>query len=226
MNDSKMFLVIPTHCLLWSFICLFLSSNPLVSPKKSGQLYPNLGQQQQQQIALRPSGVSAAQITQDDLDRVWKPIFENYHGGEGCCEGCTTRRLRIPLSSLKDLLATLPTDDAEKQQQSQLQMSRRNQSRFAHIERSGGGHIPMPRWVLELVTKQADVDRDGWVDYDEFCDIILQNKQDLTSTHLTGLEKVSCELAIFEVWLWLYQLTRDCSTALYHPQSVTLYDNQ
>ena len=53
------------------------------------------------------------------------------------------------------------------------------------------GHIPIPRRVLQLVIKKADVDHDGFVDYQEFCDVILHNKEDFTAKQLTGLEKVS-----------------------------------
>ena len=44
--------------------------------------------------------------------------------------------------------------------------------------------------MLEIVTKQADADGDGWVEYDEFCDVILHNKEQIKPTHLQGLEKV------------------------------------
>ena len=44
--------------------------------------------------------------------------------------------------------------------------------------------------MLEIVTKQADVNADGWVEYDEFCDVILRHKEQIAPTHLQGLEKV------------------------------------
>ena len=47
--------------------------------------------------------------------------------------------------------------------------------------------------------KKADKDADGWVEYDEFCAIILEHREDLTATHLTGLEKVS-ERGFFCDW--------------------------
>ena len=184
---------------------LFSSPFPPPSTQQSQHLYPPLGDQ----IPLRQAGQSGAELTQDDLDRIWKPIFEDYNGGEGCCEGCTTRKLRIPLKNLKDLLAALPTADVEAQQQQQQQdiddsqfqhLSRRNRQRATQIQRQQG-QIPMPRWVLELVTKKADKDEDGWVEYEEFCAIILEHKQDLTSTHLTGLEKVSRIHWLHLIWL-------------------------
>ena len=144
-----------------------------------------------QKTSQTTSTSAGAQITQADLDRVWKPIFEEYNGGEGSCKGCTMKKLRIPLSCLKVLLTSLPTDleagASQQQQQQQQHLSRRNQARISQIENA---NLPMPLWVLELVTKKADVDADGWVEYKEFCAIMLEHKGELTSTHLTGLEKV------------------------------------
>ena len=86
------------------------------------------------------------------------------------------------------MLTSLPTDleAGASQQQQQQHLSRRNQARISQIENA---NLPMPLWVLELVTKKADVDADGWVEYKEFCAIMLEHKGELTSTHLTGLEK-------------------------------------
>lgn len=149
----------------------------------SGDLYPNLGGQLQMQ-SMRQDNVD--HITQADLDKTWKPIFEEYNGGDGCCQGCATRKLQIPLSVLRDLMTELERKEIPMQQT----ISRRNVMRVQKIrsqELSSQVHIP--QWVLEIVLKKADEDGDGWVEYDEFCNMILEHKEILQASHLYGLEK-------------------------------------
>ena len=96
-------------------------------------------------MPLRPAGgESTPTLTQDDLDRVWKPIFEEYYGGDGCCQGCTIGQPRIPLKTLKQLLSAIPTDEADAEA-GFAQLSRRNRVRATQIQ---DWRIPMPRWVF------------------------------------------------------------------------------
>ena len=95
-------------------------------------------------MPLRPAGGESATttLTQDDLDRVWKPIFEEYTDVDGCCHGCTIqpRQPRIPLSTLKELLSSGDLDaDAEA---GSGQLSRRNRDRVTQIR---DWRLQMPR---------------------------------------------------------------------------------
>ena len=104
-------------------------------------------------MPLETSGASSgAELTQDDLDRIWKPIFEDYaHTQNVCTTGCCAPQLRMPVRYLRELLMRISKSEDEVDGAVQfLQASKPTQRRVQMLQFASAPRLS--RRVIDLVS--------------------------------------------------------------------------
>lgn len=159
-------------------------SKDIEGQQESIPLYPQLTQQPQE-LQQPDYDEADGNLTQEDLDRIWKPIFEDYaHTQNVCTTGCCAPQLRMPVRHLRELLMRISKSEDEVDGAVQfLQASKPTQRRVQMLQFASAPRLS--RRVIDLVSTKADLDGDGFVHYQEFCDVILiRHKDDIEMDHL------------------------------------------
>merc|ERR1719383_549787 len=155
---------------------------PQLAEQQPQQLQQQQQQQQLQQIQL--DDLDGNLITQADLDRIWKPVFEDYtHSRNVIVSGCCAPELGMPVSHLRKLLSEISKSEDEVDQSVVVRRTEPVQRRVQMLQSASAPRLS--RRVIDLVSTKADQDGDGWILYQEFCDVILiRNKDDIEMDYL------------------------------------------